>query len=1061
MNLCRNISTNLLLLITVLALAFARVSDVSAQQINSYACDFEDEAENALWTINAQSSSPCKNQWHIGAAGAFGINSTKGLYISGGDGEEVEKNVYVNALGVDPTSQEAIQGEYVASYRQLDLADGTYTLVFDWLAMGRQDDKLFVTWVNPDEEPYIIPGVPQVGRAILSYSNTSTPPAYCSNIPSYRGSGSWHSVATTITVSGGQGGKLVIAWFLKAGVYPSNPAPAVDNIFIYQGTCSAPSSVVYDGNTSSLKWNGSAGYYDVIMTNLNTGSTSTFENVTGKSLQLTGMSEEGMYYFYVRSVCDEVRHSQWVLVRKFIWIKGARCIDLFDLGPDYSHAGVCYVGDFDTFIRYSRQGSLGMVDNGFASDASMHTIHVERDEIDPNTHENGGLHTVPNGEIATVRLGAYTASGQSARVEYKYTVTPGMSDLLDLKYAVVMESGGHGSSLADTDMNPTFTLNILDGSGREADACVQRYFVAGYGGQGNWHQEGDWYWCDWSTITVSLRQYVGQTITLRFTSTRCSYDTHPAYAYFTFNCRGGDLQGVSCGDFSTDHFEAPEGFNYRWYKASDTQKTDIRGELSRFDLEANDTTVYLVDLITPGQQDCYYTLEANPNPRFPQAKANYTHRVQNCQNLVTFTNLSRIVYINRITLDSVISDIPIGDVRWNFGDGTELQDPGQAFTHEYPANGGEFEVLCIASMNGGICVDTLHINLSLPHLHEDVHEVTHICGEGTDHTDVTTGINQYGCDYTAYHEYYYHPVFDTLYNERMCEGGRYLFPGNNKYYTQSIDTTLEFKSIYNCDSIIRLHLHVDPKLIVEYSKDVNVCLDRAEIEIPYVVTSGMMDSIKVYFSDAARLWGFDSCYGFKNGEEIRIPIPNSDMRPDNYQLDIEFGGERCHMDLQHATLHVQYKSSIVMQTGGFIALYNSAYNGGFNFAAYEWYKDGVLIESNNAYVPASEFDINSVYTVRLRRSGESNFIESCPIIYNPATALDDAEADVLVYPTFVDKGGSLTVSAGSGFSIYSVLGTLVACYESADCVRHIPAPAAGGVYIILFDNKQTVQIVVR
>jgi hypothetical protein len=1045
---------------------------VSAQQINSYACDFEDEAENALWTINSRPDGTLKNQWYIGAAGAFGVNSTKGLYISGGTGEEAEKNIYVNALGLNPTSGEAIQGEFIASYRQLNLADGTYNLVFDWQTMGRVDDKLYVTWVNEGDVPYIIPGIPVLGRDIKSLSDAADVPTYCANSPAYRGSSAWRSVATTITVSGGAGGRLVVAWYVKAGVNPANPAPAVDNIYIYQGPCSAPTNVNYDGNTSSLTWNGSAASYDVIMHNFNTNTISTFGDITTNSLQLSEMAEEGMYYFYVRSSCDEVRHSPWVFVSKFVWISGARCIDIFDLTPDNSGAAKCFWTDTESGDNYDpyMHDHAGQVDFGYDNQNSRHTIHFIPGETDPRT--GNGLKTIPEGEIASIRVNGFweTAGTHASCIEYDYPVQSGVSDLLVLKYAVVLENPDHPE-----EAQPRFKLEIMQGN-TVIDPCAQCDFKAGYGDASSWHKyyvpdaSGNptntvYDWCDWDSVTISLRNYIGRTLKIRLSAYDCTYSGHFGYAYFTLNCKGGDLQGISCGDYSTDHFDAPEGFDYRWYLAreKDNPNKRIFSDEASFGISPSDTAVYLVDLITRNKPDCYYTLEANPNPRFPRAVALHSTSARNCQYTASFTSRSKIVYINRISGEEKDSDQPIQRVYWNFGDGTpEMEDPGTTFTHNFPGDGGEYEVLCIASMSDGICVDTLRIPLSLQDLHSDnTSDTTHICGEGTDSEEVRTLVNQYGCEYTHTHYTLYHMPYDTLYEERMCEGGRYFFPANGRYYTASIDTTLNLKTPYNCDSTISLHLVVDPKLIVEYSKDVNVCLDKAEIEIPYVVTSGMMDSIKVYFSDAARLWGFDSCYGFKNGEEIRIPIPNSDIRPDNYQLDIEFGGERCHMDLQHATLHVQYKSSIVMQTGGFIALYNSAYNGGFNFAAYEWYKDGVLIESNNAYVPASEFDINSVYTVRLRRSGESNFIESCPIIYNPATALDDAEADVLVYPTFVDKGGSLTVSAGSGFSIFSVLGTLVARYERADYVRHIPAPVAGGVYIILFDNKQTVQIVVR
>lgn len=1024
-----------------------------AQTLTSYFCDFEDPAENSQWVLNASAASrplsEFNNKWYIGTAGGFGVGaaaSSSGLYISSGTGADTLNSSYSSSKSV-----------FVTASRTLQLAAGTYSVVFDWEAMGAiATDGVYVFWVE--------------GSNTLTYGNYSdrtsmSLPAYATNSTRYGGSLTWRSSAFTFTTSG-NGGKLVVLW-LNSLTPSVEPAGKVDNIYIYQGTqCAAPTNVRYNGNAKSITWSGSASSYDVMLYNYNSKSLSVYNDITTTSFQMPNISEEGYYYIYVRSVCGD-GYSTWAYTEKFVWIKGARCIDLFDLTSDNSGAAKCFAGSTENIKQ-----TTGAIDYGSANELSQHTVHYIQGETDPRTGNQ--LKTIPDGEIASIRLGGHwnTDGNMSSTIEYEYDVQAGVSDILELKYAAILEYADYHS---ETD-EARFKLEILR-NGQPVDACSQGDFKAGFGETGSWHRymylksehpecnyDRDIYWCDWQTIAVSLRNYVGQRLLIRLTAYSCTATIHIGYAYFTLNCKGGDLQGIACGDFSTDHFEAPEGFNYRWYRADDPTHAVISTQRV-FNIDRDDPTIYLVDLVSRTKSQCYYTLEANPNPRFPQAIASATKTTSAaCKNTVDFSQNCRVVRINRQTLDSTFIDDPVESIMWDFGDGSApVYSMSKDVSHAYPAEGGEYDVLVTAGMSGDVCLDSTYIHLSLPDISaKDTRDTTHICGEGTDHVDEESLRNPYGCDYTAFHHVLYHRIYDTLYTERMCEGGRYLFPGDGKYYTSSIDTTLALKSPYGCDSTIRLQLIVDPRLIVDYSKDVNVCLDRAEIDIPYSVTSGMMDSIKVYFSDAARLWGLDSCYGFANGEEIRIPIPNSDMRPDNYDMQIEFGGERCHMDIQHATLHVQYKSSIVMQTNGFIALYNSNYNGGYNFVAYEWYKDGVLIESNDAYVPASQYDINSVYTVRLRRNGESAYIESCPIIYNPATALDDIDAaNTSVFPTCVERGGILTVTGNEGFSIFSVLGTLIARYDKASYSGTINAPAERGIYIVAFDNKKAVQIVVR
>ena len=1039
--------------IAFIAIACMCVRALCAQAMTTYTCDFEDPEENAKWVLNEVSSNRvselvnCVNKWYIGPAGGFGLEkgtTSSGLYISSGVDNDTLLSSYSNTQSV-----------FIAASRTLQLAAGTYSVVFDWEARGSVNDGIFVFWVDDAST-----------KTVGNWSDrTSLPlPLYITDDTRYGGVSSWQSSAFTFSTNG-NGGKLVVLWY-NSTTPALEPAGKVDNICLYPGrVCAAPTNVSYDGSTKTVSWNGNADSYDVMLYNYNTKKLLTSTGITSTSTQIQDLTEEGYYYINVRSVCGE-GHSAWTYTKQFVWIKGARCIDLFDIGPSLSNAGVCYIGKFDDFIRYERQGTLGMVDNGPEDMSSMHTIHIDHDEIDPKTTVNGGLHTVPEGEIASIRLGAYTGAGESSRLEYKYTVAPGMSDLLDLRYAVVMESGGHGSSLADVDMNPTFTLNILDENGNEVGTCSQRYFVAGFGDQSSWHQEPtntDIYWCEWSTLTVSLREYIGQTLTLRFTSTRCSYDTHPAHAYFTFKCRGGDLQGIACGDFSTDHFEAPDGFYYRWYRADDPSRTVIETSQT-LNIAPDDPTIYLVDLIDKNNTNCYYTLEANPNPRFPQARATMKSiSSANCSNNVVFSTNSHVVRINRQTMDSIDTDEPIESVLWNFGDGSAPELLTDTFvSHAYPAEGGEYDVTVTAGISGGVCEDSYTFHISLPDITTpDSHDSIHYCEDGTDRVDTVSMTNAVGCEYHEYHHHFYHPRYDTTYVDRICEGGRYLFPGDSAYYEASIDTTLQLTSHYGCDSTISLHLVVDPRLDVEYPKTMQICSDDHVFEMPYRVLSGVLDSVKVYFSDRDQQRGFLPCYSFADGEDVLIPLP-AGACPDNYDIQLEFGGERCPMDMQHLSFMLTYSSSVVMQNGGFVAVQNADYNGGFEFDSYAWYKDGDALNVNASYIPTSPEEIGSTYTIFLTRKGEDYGVWTCPIVYNPyAQGADEVSADAsLIWPTYVHTGDNLWLAPSHACTVYSILGEVVGRYPQSEYQRAISAPAQKGLYLVVFDNHQSVSIIV-
>lgn len=129
-----------------IAVLLTCVCVLRAQSITSYTCDFEDPTENAQWNRNIVASNrditQCINKWYIGAAGGFGVgssvSSSSGLYISAGVGADTLVSSYSNSQSV-----------FISAARTLQLAAGTYSVVFDWEAMGSDaNDGLYVFWVE-------------------------------------------------------------------------------------------------------------------------------------------------------------------------------------------------------------------------------------------------------------------------------------------------------------------------------------------------------------------------------------------------------------------------------------------------------------------------------------------------------------------------------------------------------------------------------------------------------------------------------------------------------------------------------------------------------------------------------------------------------------------------------------------------------------------------------------------------------------------------------------------------------------------------------------------------
>ena len=274
-----------------------------------------------------------------------------------------------------------------------------------------------------------------------------------------------------------------------------------------------------------------------------------------------------------------------------------RCIDFLNLSDDN-----CFIGMNPNNTDGSGNSgfTFGKIDKGFASIDSRHTIHYDLEERDSRT--NNQLRTIPEGEMASVRLGNWNTGGEAERIEYKYTVDVSSSAVLILKYALVLQDSGHASI-----NNPHFTLEILSKNYKLLDSyCLSVDFTVDYNA-GNWNFNNDGTcWKDWTTIGFSLREYDGEEVIVRLTTYDCADKGHFGYAYFTLDCSDGWVK-----DYWDDNgncvFEGPEGFLYRWYFENHPDET-ISTNRSLI-VSAQDTTTYCLDVISLNSSDCYYTIK--------------------------------------------------------------------------------------------------------------------------------------------------------------------------------------------------------------------------------------------------------------------------------------------------------------------------------------------------------------------------------------------------------------------------------------------------------------------
>lgn len=1010
-----------------------------------YQCDFEDEAERNQWVLNeGPRADLCANNWYVGTAVNATQNGQFGMYIS----ETGEKPEYSGT-----------RNNVLVAARELTLPEGEYTLFFDWMAKGRaaSGEGIWVCWV-PD-------------TTTQTYSAATIRPNW---VDSYRldtvfnSTSIWEQGKVTFTTDG-KPGRLAFVWTNTSTPKPVQPSGCVDNIMIIPkiDECAPPTDFkrTMKGTSMQVTWKGDADWYDARVYDYGSDTWMYFDSLTLKRITVDGLTE-GVVQIFVRSHCGESGVSAYEHYTPFYFLPG-KCVNY--LAIDDATQCKTYIGSAS-----SPRERVALVDSGYSAMESRHTIHYMPGETDPRT--DNMLATKPEGALASVRLGNWNTGAEGEAIEYVYDVPDGDVAILKLKYAIVLNQPAQSHPEED---QSSFKLDIytsekgknqlrpLDGG------CGQATFHVGYGDLTGWHAvgAGEIMWKEWTEVSVNLREYVGQRITVRLSTADCTQKGHYSYAYFTLDCESAELSGLNCGEENpTTSFTAPAGFNYEWYLP--TNPDSILSREQTFQIEPMDTLTYNVDVISQTNGKCYYTLDACGIPRYPVAKAEYKwNGGEHCQNVVTFYNKSYIYYknIERWNQDGRVDTIytnyeKVQNTIWDFGDGEIVESNADSIVHVYPVGGGTYKPTITASISDGACAATVVVDkIQLPDVsvaEREVHLSKGSMFNGRVYWEpyrFDEIIEEDGCEVLAH--VFIHETEFTI-DTTFCEGG-YFQLGDQKI-TESGTYKSKLKSVQwpEVDSIVTLILNVEPSLVVEVADTVVICADQENIYIPITILQGQMDSLYLSFSKAIVAAGFEPQYAFGGDELVYVQIPDS-LIPGYYPATLQLGTPRCPVPDKQVVIQINYSSSILAQKDGIIALLNDSLNGGFFFSEYSWYRNGELIEgADQSYLIVNDNDLGAQYTAVLTRESDGLKLPVCPILYDGAMGVETPMlSNVIVYPTIVAPGQKITINADTEWILMDMLGRIV---MPASSDKQMMAPLQQGIYMFVFPNThKTVRMIVK
>ena len=1075
---------------------------VPMQAVRSYVCDFETEAMRSRWVLNQATATVLNsltNKWYIDEPGNNSRTGHYGLFISDDNGQTASyDNKACMVYAYDTISLDAITGDY--------------TLTFDYCAMGNvasKKDGLYLLWIPVTH--------PVTGQPIKFNSNNtfdkipSTVEDYIirlqpnANMDYLNGTSTWRQCSVKIPGSECDGTPHYLAFvWANTGNLAQQPGAMVDNIDITDQTpCESVTNIKVStsGSTTTVTWDGTATEYEVSAYSYDGDSWAGPKIVTGNSTNFSGLAI-GQTDFIVRAKCDDYHYSLKTILSQLIYYPDQMCVNYLDL-----NTAKCYVNNPsnnpNNTLTYSDFQLVKPVDKGPSSMESRHTVHFDRNELEPRT---GNLaKTIPDGELASVRLGNWDSGDQAERIEFSFNVDTIKYPVLLLKYMPLIEAPGHSDH-----ENPRFKLDMLINDvsiGRcgMADFNANDVLVGGsgavkteYAAQG-WHKtdhsvaqtSADVVWKEWTTVGVNLRkpEYQGKKLTVRLTTHDCTFSVHSGYAYFTLGCSDGKLKGMKCGEIN-ETFEAPDGFEYRWayaynekYRRADGSLPEkyIRGRGQTYNAGMHDDSLYVVDCMFVQDSTCFFSLYASTLATNPISRMTRPVIEKNCQNdiyKVTFdASSSWVQEIDHVLGDTIRSrKYHIENYEWVVeglpGGWSDEVKP----TFTFPRTGGDYRVSLRTTC--GTCEDVIYYDLKLKPLGPTQDTVRMVlCDEDrkngfvwSEKTDTT--YYEYGrdsvvlfnnatsCDSIIYLELVepYRVLEDTM---LLPESLPFTHHSGRVYGTdtKTMVDTIPF-SATNCDSTWVFNLEIYESLIASMPQTAFVlCEGDPVLTLAYDIARGRSLRYSYVFDDPA-IPSISPVSDQQKKGHYELPIAlDPALYPNVYNGTLFLVDSMPEFSVTIPfTVTMQYASTVIAQRwNDVLAIKNFDFNGGYVFDSVQWYVSGQPIEGaiefNYFAGEENQLRFGEEYTALLTRNDGVKLF-TCPFI---PTAV---AADITDMPSLVSPSAPMLVR-GQGTAIwYDMLGRMYATepYDSS----MITAPGAKGYYLLVLqsDNARSIHRVV-
>jgi hypothetical protein len=427
----------------------------------------------------------------------------------------------------------------------------------------------------------------------------------------------------------------------------------------------------------------------------------------------------------------------------------------------------------------------------------------------------------------------------------------------------------------------------------------------------------------------------------------------------------------------------------------------------------------------------------------------------------SLTATGKYVYIEKYagtTIDSVLHILDFSVIETTYGEENIFVCHGDTcvWNNEQYTESGDYTIT-ISSFKGCDSIVTLKLTV-LPEIIAPEENISICSGEsyiwqGEEYTK--TGVyrdtleSYQGCDSIVTLNLTILPSYSSGMNATIKPGDSYQWRGES-YSVPGVyfDKLL---TVDGCDSVFTLMLIVEEveDVVVDEINIAEQCAGTGVMDVEIILQQGSVDSVSFEFSQAAIDAGFSNVT-LLYSELLEVHYDN--VRAGEYAVTISGFYGNVEVFKYEKKLTFLYPSTVLKQHwNDVVAVLTYNYNGGYNFVAFQWYKNGAILPGETHSYIHQPLEFGAEYSALLTEDNGTQLM-TCPLV---ATE----HIDISLYPTLLNNGQRVKckVSEMAIVCIYDMLGKLILEVNVEPGETELEIPYAAGVYmakIITVSNEE-------